>query len=58
MNWIELAQDIDSWQAHVSALMKFRISKNAGNFLIILKNFSFSRTLLHGVNYSSNYTMK
>jgi hypothetical protein len=33
MDWIELAEDRDRWQAIVNAAMKLRVPKNAGNFL-------------------------
>ena len=50
MNWIDLSQDRDRWQALVIVVMKLWVLKNAGNFLTSSGPVSFSkRTLLHTV---------
>jgi len=33
MDWIDRAYDRERWRALVSALVKLRVTKNAGNFL-------------------------
>jgi hypothetical protein len=51
MDWIELAQDRDGWQALVNVVMNLWVPQHAGNFLTSCKPVSFSRrTLLHGVS--------
>ena len=47
MDWVGLAQDRDRWRTLVSAVMKIRVPRNAGNFLTSCKPVSFSRRTLH-----------
>jgi hypothetical protein len=51
MDWIDLAQDRDRWQARVNEVMALRFPQSVGNFLTGLEPVRFSRrTLLRGVS--------
>jgi hypothetical protein len=51
VDWIDLAQDRDTWRANLSEIMNIRASQNAGNFLTNSKQVSFARrNVLHGIS--------
>ena len=54
MDWINLHEHTDRWRTVVKAAVNCRVSQNAENFLIVRGPRSFSRTLLHGVQFSSD----
>jgi hypothetical protein len=46
MDWIELAQEMDSRRALVNVVMNLLVPKNVENFLTSCKPVSFSRRIL------------
>jgi hypothetical protein len=50
-DWMELAQDMDSWQALVKTVRNLRVPKMWGISWLAAEPVSFPRrTLLHGVS--------
>jgi len=43
VDWTELAQDTDKWQALVNMVMNLRVPENVGNFLTSLRTVTFKR---------------
>jgi hypothetical protein len=50
MDWIDLAQDRDEWQALANTITILQVPYNGRNFLTSSEPVSFSRTLLHEVS--------
>jgi hypothetical protein len=46
MDWIELAQDRDRWQALVNVVRNLWVPQNTGSFMTSYKQVSFSRRAL------------
>jgi hypothetical protein len=44
MDWIELSQNWDRWQALVNTVMNLRVPRNGGNFLTSSEPVNFSRS--------------
>lgn len=56
MDWINLAKDMDQWQAAVNILMKLRFQKKkTRKFLTIRETTSFPRKVIHGVSYLDSF---
>ena len=52
MDWIDLAEDRDSWREHVNSVMNLWVPLNVGIFLTSGGTVSFSgRTMLQGFIY-------
>ena len=51
MDWIDLAQDKNRWQALVNAVMNLQVPQHAETCLTSSKPVSLARILLLGVSY-------
>ena len=51
MDWIDVAQDRENWQAFINAVVYIRVLYDVGKFVTICGNItSYIRTLLCGVS--------
>jgi hypothetical protein len=58
MDWIDLAQDRDGWQALVNVVINLQVPYNAENLLSTLGHVGFSgRTLLHGIQLQTSHLL-
>ena len=48
VDWIDLSPDRAKYRDTVTAVMKFLVPRNVGNFLNNSGTISFSKTVLHG----------
>jgi hypothetical protein len=51
MDWIDLVQNRDGWQALVNAVMNLWVPQNAADFLTGEKRLASQEELLNGVSY-------
>jgi hypothetical protein len=59
VDWIDLAQDRDSWREVLSALKKYRFPYNSETFLTSRETVSISgRIVLHGVFKLGTYVVE